>query len=149
MRYDGVWMHFKRVNKLAWELLQSQTLQKTSKPAFLVESAIMSPLFFCGFHCREWTIRRETLRLLKVWEERFGVLNANTLAQAKLFVLERLIEIESKGWQSGDVVPQSARIHFVRVIAHPYSSKVHLSYLRLGLAGFDDIWMDSSAATYS
>ena len=69
------------------------------------------------------------------------MLNSNTFARAKLFALERLINVESEGLRPGDMVPQSARIHFVRAIASPDSlNAVHLSYLQSRLARFDDIF---------
>ena len=123
MRYDGFRSYFQRANELANKLLLSLIQQGISKPTFPVNKAIIMPLFYCGFHCRDWSIRRETLGLLREWEGRF---TAPPLP-SKSSVLERLIDVESEGLRPGDMVPESARIHYVCATMRPGSEEAHLS----------------------
>ena len=116
LRYDGFWVHFQRANELASELLESLTRRGLPKPAFPIDPAVVTPLFFSGFYCSNWDIRRETLRLLRAWIERFDL---NPFTRTKLQALERIIEIESEGLQPGEVVPESARVDFARVAMYP------------------------------
>ena len=134
MRYDAAWKHFQQANEAADKLVQSLMRQKYSKCPFPVAPAIIRPLFFCGFYCREWTTRRDTLRILKTLEDWFRKLGSKERFPTK--ALERLIGIESEGLRVGDVVPRASRIHFTRV--HMHATKMRLSYLRAGIPGFDD-----------
>ena len=58
----------------------------------------------------------------------------SSASSAMHLALERVIEIESEGLRPLDVVPQSDRIHYVRVIARPGSSEMRLTYFRSGMA---------------
>ena len=141
MGYDAFWAYFQRANELARELLDSLLGQGVFKPCFPIDAAVMTPLFFCGLYCREWTIRRVTLGLLQALEKRF---KATSPVHVKSSALRRLIDIESEGLQPGDVVPESARIQFAQVRASPAGSKLHLRYLRSGReVGFDDFDLDT------
>ena len=133
MRFDAFWKNFQAANEAARELLWAQLRRTVSNPSFSVDMVVITPLLFCGFHCREWTIRRDTLGLLKAWEEACP----SRPVHVKVSTLQWLVDFESEGLQPGEVVPESARIHFVRVKAHP-GSKVHLTYLRSGVVGFDE-----------
>ena len=143
--FVGLSDHFQRVNVLARKLLQSQIRNRVSKPAFPVEASVILPLFFCGFHCRDWTIRRESLELLGEWEDRFEASFSSTglVTRNRQSALEHLIAVESEGLRPGQVVPPSARVHYVRVVTRPTttsstaghrdstSPKVNFSFLRL------------------
>ena len=135
-RYDGLWNYFQRANELGGKLLQSQIQQGFAKPSFPIESAVIVPIFFCGFYCREWTLRRQALQLLKGWEVRIKGLNLRQRAPVRS--LERLIDIESEGLEPGDVPRSYSRIHYARVSMH--MSKERLSYLRGGIPGIVDFY---------
>ena len=129
MRYDTLTVYFRLAKDLASELLlQQSTVQRV--PTFPVDLAILTPLFYCGFHCRDWDIRREILHLLRAWSERFS----SRRALAKVYALQRLIDIESEGLQPGDVVPESARIHFCHVTERS-GSKVSFTYYQYTVPG--------------
>ena len=123
-RHDCLWMYCQRANEMASQLLL-QCKDDVSNPPFCVNTAVIIPLFFCGFYCRDWAIRRETLALLGAWEDRFHPSSKGSVRGA----LQSLIDIESERLRPGDMVPQSARIHFARVMALPGSSRLHFSYL--------------------
>ena len=128
MRYDVLWPYFRRINELGKKLLQSLIREGVSKPVFPIDQAVATPLFFCGQRCRDWSIRREALHLLRAWGERFK----GTTLPTKVSALERIIDIESRGLQPGSVVPEPARIHFVEVVGD--SSNMDFSYLQLGMS---------------
>ena len=160
MRYDALWPYFRRINELGKKLLGLQIRQGVSKPSFPIDSAVITPLFLCGLYCRDWSIRREALQLIKAWGERFKgssssteflPINISVLERTwgerftsstaclpmKASALERIIDIESHGLQPGTVVPESARIHFVEFTGRPGSSDIGFSYLQLGMSRVD------------
>ena len=139
MRYDSLLVYFRRINEMSGKILQAQILRNVSVPAFPIDYAIGTALFFCGFSCREWSTRRAALHILKAWERRFKAGTVTEFLPAKISALERIIDVESHGLQSGDVIPESARISFVRITASPGSPNVHFSYRLLGIDGVFDI----------
>ena len=136
MRYDGLWTHFKQANEWANRLLQSPDHENVIGSTSHIGTAVAIALFYCGFCCRDWVIRRETLRTLKAWEHKYMAADSagSSASSAMHLALERVIEIESEGLRPLDVVPQSDRIHYVRVIARPGSSEMRLTYFRSGMA---------------
>ena len=139
MRYDIFWTYFGRINEFSKKLLQSQIRQDISEPAFPIDRAVIAPLFFCGLHCRDWSIRREALRLVKAWSERFKGSSTTASLPMMLSALERIIDMESVGLQPGSVVPESARIYFVKVTGRPGSSNIDFSYRGLVMSRVDEI----------
>ena len=141
MRYDPLLVYFQRINQMSRKVLQAQIWQNVSIPAFPIDYAVGIPLFFCGYCCRDWSTRREALRLLKAWDARFKGLDVTGFLPAKISALERIIDIESHGLQPGNVVPESARINFVRFTANPGSPNILLrfSYRQLGTDGVFEI----------
>ena len=129
MRYDVYWPYFRCVNELGKKLLWSLIRQDMHHSSFPIDQAVVTPLFFCGLHCRNWSIRRETLHLLQAWGKRFET----AFLPMTISALERIIDIESLGLQPGTVVPESARIHFVQVIRGS-SGTMGFSYLQLGMS---------------
>ena len=133
MKYDAAWLYFRRINELAKKILQSLMLQSASTPTFTIGCAVGIPLFFCGFYCRDWSTRREALRLLRALEEIFKGSDATEFLPMKISALERIIDIESLGLQPGDVIPESARIQYVHFTGHPGSSTIRFSYRPVGM----------------
>lgn len=129
MNCDRFWVNFQSVNELASELLQSLKQQKVSNPFFQINLAVIIPLFFCGFYCRDWVIRRESLRLLRAWEGAFGGPNSTQSILLRSSALEQVIDIESEGLRPGDVVPESARVRVVHVTATAGFPKMQASCL--------------------
>ena len=84
-------------------------------------------------------MRRGALRLLKVLRERFDGSDATAILPMKISALERIIDIESLGLQPGDVVPELARIHYVKFIGHPGSSNILFSYRPVGADGLVEV----------
>ena len=143
MRYDDLWVYFRRLNEFAKKVLQSQhARQSMVKSAFRLDPIVVTPLFFCGFYCREWSIRREALHLLRAFEQRCKGSHAAAFVPMKLAALERIIDIESYGLQLGDMVPESSRIHFVHITGRPGSSNMCFSYRQLGTNGVVDMLID-------
>ena len=141
MRYDGLGTYFRRVTECAGELLQSALRRRNvSKPRFPIDTAVLTPLFFTGFCCRDWTIRRDALQLLDAWGEVIEPTNSRerVVRGMKRSALERLIDIESEGLQPGSVIPEPARIRYVRVAVPPGSLRAHISYLRSSSAVFEN-----------
>ena len=139
MKYDAAFAYFRRVNEFGKKILQSQARQNVSAPTFPIDYAVGTPLFFCGFYCRDWSTRREALRLLKALEERFRGSDAIALLPMKISALERIIDIESHGLQPGNAVPEVARIHYVEYTGRPGSSDILFSYCPVGMDGLVEI----------
>ena len=51
--YDAAWVYFRRVNEFGKKILQSRLRQNVSRPTFPIDYAVGTPLFFCGFYCRD------------------------------------------------------------------------------------------------
>ena len=139
MRYDALWAYFRCANELGKKSLRSQTRQNALPPAFPIDDAVGTPLLFCGFYCRDWSIRREALHILKAWNERFKGLDTAAFLPMKISALECIIDKESQGLQPGDVVPVPARIRFVRFTGCPGSADIQFSYRQLGMNEVVDI----------
>ena len=139
MGYDAVWAYFRRINEFGKKILQSLVRQNASVPDFPIGPTVGTPLFCCGCYCRDWSIRREALRLLKALEERFKGSGAAAFLPMKISALERIIDIESHGLQPGGVVPESARIQSVRFTGRPGSSSICFSYQPVGVDGFVEV----------
>ena len=139
MKYDAVWSYFRRINEFGKKFLQSLLFRNASIPILPIDSAVGTPLFFCGFYCRDWSTRREALRILKALGERFKASDAIGFLPMKISALERIIDIESHGLQPGDVVPELARIQYVEFTGHPGSSDVRFSYRPVGVDGLVEI----------
>ena len=137
MKYDAVLAYFRSINEFGKKILQSLIRQNISKPTFPIDSAVGTPLFFCGFYCRNWSTRREALRFLRALEE--GFKGSAAFLSMKLSALERIIDIESHGLQPGDVVPESARIQYVEFTRQPGSSNIRFSYHSAGMDGLIEI----------
>ena len=139
-RFDGLWIYFRRINEFARKIMQSLIWQNISSTTnFPIDLAVGTPLFFCGFYCRDWSIRREALRLLKAFEERFRGSGAIGCLPMKVSALERIIDIESHGLQPGDVVPELARICHVEFSGCPGSSDIRFLYRPAGMDGLVEI----------
>ena len=53
MKYDAVLVYFRRINELGKKILQSLTWQNASIPTLPIDWAVGTPLFFCGYYCRD------------------------------------------------------------------------------------------------
>ena len=139
MKYDAVLAYFLHINEFGEKILESQARQNVSAPTFPIDYAVGTPLFFCGFYCRDWSTRREALRLLKALEERFKGSDATAFLPMMVSALERIIYIESHGLPPLDVVPEVARIHYVISTGRPGSSDIRFSYCPVGMDGLVEI----------
>ena len=139
MGYDAAWVYFRRINELGKKILQSLLRQNASMPTFPVDYAVGTPLFFCGFCCRDWSVRREAMRLLKALEERFKGSDAAGFLPMKISALERIINIESFGLQPEDVVPELARIQYVEFAERSRLPNIRFSYRLVGMDGLVEI----------
>jgi hypothetical protein len=112
MAYDGLLDHFRQAVWLTRALLESDSANSEPlMPTFSVRAGIIQPLFFCGFKCRDWTVRREALGLLRTRQRQEGIWRTHEAA----LVLERLIDIESEGILVEGMVPESFRVDSVRI----------------------------------
>ena len=139
MKHDAVFAYFRRINEIGKKVLQSLLRQNASMPISPIEHAVGTPLFFCGYYCRDWSTRREALRLLRVLGERFKGSDAAGFLPAKISALECIIDIESHGLQLGDVVPEFARIQYVEFVGRSGSSNIRFSYRLVGMDGLVEI----------
>lgn len=131
MKYDDLIETFRKAVQIAKTLLMFSS-DPSSMPTFCIGKGVIPPLFFCAFRCRDWFIRREALKLLQQWCKRDGV----STVSATTLVLERLMELESEGLASEDVIPEARRIESV-VVKIPLKiplgvPKLHLQYRRTG-----------------
>ncbi|KAL6231884.1 hypothetical protein BDW75DRAFT_247587 [Aspergillus navahoensis] len=128
--YDAFFARFQRAVELAKILLAAaSTLEPL--PIFTVNIGIIAPLFFCGFKCRHWLVRKEALLLLRRWRRQEGIWSSNATAR----VLTRVIEIESEGLTPEEVIPEASRIESIHVDTSGPGSGLRLRYRRLGGAG--------------
>ncbi|KAH8697444.1 hypothetical protein BGW36DRAFT_416895 [Talaromyces proteolyticus] len=125
MRYDLFQDHFQRAVNMSKLLLTSSSL-RSLMPTFSIGTGIIPPLFFCAFRCRDWVVRRDALLMLRGWQCQEGIWKT----PATVFILERLIEIESEGLSPQDIVPESARIESMHVDISPIGQKVRIWYRR-------------------
>ena len=139
MAYDALWEYFRSINELGKKMLRSLMRQNGSMPILQIDWAVGTPLFFCGFRCRDWSIRREALRLLRALGERFKGLDAAAFLPMKISALERIIDIESYGLRPGDAVPELARIRYVEFTRRTGSSNIRFSYRPVGTDGLIEI----------
>ena len=139
MKYDTVWAYFRRINEFGKRILQSLIRQNSSTLILPIEWAVGIPLFFCGYYCRDWSMRREALRLLKVLGDRFKGSDAAAFIPMKTSALERIIDIESHGLQPADVVPEFARIQYVEFSGRPGSFNILFSYRPAGMDGLVEV----------
>ena len=139
MKYDAVWAYFRRANEVGKKILQSLIRQNASMPTFPIDTAVGTPLFFCGCYCRDWSTRREALRLLKELDGRFKGSDATGFLPMKVAALGRIIGIESLGLEPEDVVPELARIQYVEFSGPLGSSNIRFSYCPAGMDGLIQI----------
>ena len=139
MKYDTVFAYFRRINEFGKKIVRSLIRQNAPMPTFPIDTAVGTPLFFCGSYCRDWAMRREALCLLKVLGERFKGSDAAGFLPMKISALERIIEIESHGLQREDVVPELARIQYVELIGRPGSANIRFSYRPVGMDGLVEV----------
>lgn len=119
MRYDGCLSHFQRTVELGRLLIY---VALSSSWAW---SAIVTPLFFCAFKCRDWATRREAVNLLLAWRHEKGIWS---LAGPAL-VVNRLVHIESKDYEASENIAEESRIDAVHVdFSSCATKKVRLWY---------------------
>jgi hypothetical protein len=135
MQFDAFEQPFRRIVRLAEALLEPGGVRdsRTSSgsvtaaiPCFSVETGVIPPLFYCSYKCRNWSIRREALSLLRRSHRQEGIWQTSEAAA----VLERVIAIESEGLSPGNTVPESSRILTAQVKVVPNKPKIRLRYCR-------------------
>ncbi|KAJ5368399.1 uncharacterized protein N7496_008159 [Penicillium cataractarum] len=89
-RYDDYSSHFQRTVQQGKKILAQRSLRSS-----WAASGTVAPLFFCAFKCRDWAIRREALDLLSGQSSEQGIWSISKTS----LVLDRLIKIESEGYQ--------------------------------------------------
>ncbi|KAL1984203.1 hypothetical protein VTN96DRAFT_9424 [Rasamsonia emersonii] len=140
MQFDAFEQRFRRLVRLAEALLEPGCLRggvRTTSaaaaaaaaagiPTFSVETGVIPPLFYCGYKCRNWSIRREALALLRRWQRQEGMWQTPGAA----IILDRLIAIESEDLSPGETVPESARILTAQIKLLPSNPHIRLRYCR-------------------
>ena len=112
MAYDGLLDHFRHAVWLTKALLEFDSANSEPlMPTFSVRAGIIQPLFFCGFKCRDWSVRREALGLLRGHQRQEGIWRSHEAA----LVLKRLIDIESEGASVEGIEPELFRVNSVQI----------------------------------
>jgi hypothetical protein len=110
MCYDDYLCDFKAIVSYALRILENEA--KMKEASFNFDLSIIQPVGFVGLCCRDWKVRREALRILKMeslkkevfWER--GMLEA----QARF-----VMETEEEGLRFGEVIPEERRARLFRV----------------------------------
>ena len=53
MKYDAIFIYFRRINEFGKKIVQSLIRKNDSIPNLPIDWAVGTPLFFCGFYCRD------------------------------------------------------------------------------------------------
>ncbi|KAJ5697999.1 hypothetical protein N7462_000004 [Penicillium macrosclerotiorum] len=138
MRYDDHLPHFERTVELG------RYLTNGALSSSWAWSAIVTPLFFCAFKCRDWTTRREALDVLLAWRHEQGIWSLSGPA----LVLKRLIEIESKDYKSHEVIAEVSRIDAVHV-DFPSGNTKHVRFWYRKPAPSDQICVCDAAQVWN
>lgn len=125
MAYDDHLEQFRHITKLAQSLAGSGLgSSDTESSPFNHRDAIFPALLWSAAKCRDWQVRRD---LCSIMHKRPGDdywISATTVA------LKRLIDVESIGVKSGNIIPEAARAYLVNVEIQHKESKVELRYCR-------------------
>lgn len=125
MAYDDHLEQFRRITKTGQTLVDSaDTPSDINFSPFNYRSAIFPALLWSAAKCRDWHTRRDMLYII---QRRAG---DDTWASATSVALARLIEVESRGSNPEDIIPEPARAHRVEVKIESSSSQVQLRYRR-------------------
>ncbi|RAL07073.1 Zn(II)2Cys6 transcription factor domain-containing protein [Aspergillus homomorphus CBS 101889] len=100
--HDDFLQDYKQMLDLATQLLDDlnsshMSGERPSHPNFCLATTVAEPLFLIATRCREPTIRREALRLLKQYPRREGICEGMVAAR----IAETMIDIEEKGCNGG------------------------------------------------
>jgi hypothetical protein len=110
MSYNDYLPDFKAIVSYALQILDNES--KMKQASFSFDLSIIQPVGFVGLCCRDWKVRREALRILKMetlkrevfWER--GMLEA----QARF-----VMETEEEGLRFGEVIPEEKRARILSV----------------------------------
>jgi hypothetical protein len=90
-------------------LTNSATKQIPLNPSFALDMGVIGPLYEVSRHCRDPTLRRKIVHLLRISNRQEGLLNSATYAK----IVQTIIDIEESGLEdvkvSGDI-PLTSRI---------------------------------------
>lgn len=124
MRFDHFLSYFQRVIVLAKSLLMAPKSSSVLSD-FPAKTAIIPPLLFCGFKCRDWQVRRQVMLLLRDFRD-----HEDAWISGSILALEDIIKIESEGIAPGEMIPDYARVDSMRVDIHAKDSQVSIRYRR-------------------
>lgn len=105
-------------------LSDTEPLHREKVP-FSMELGVVHPLFFVAWKCRDWSIRRRAISVLRKCGKE-GVWEGPIMA----VVAKRLADIEEQGLRPGDFVPELARIHDLQK-AVEYDERVVRAEIRI------------------
>jgi hypothetical protein len=124
LRFDNFLSHFQRVVVLAKSLPMAPKSSSVLSD-FPAKTAIIPPLLFCGFKCRDWQVRRQVMLLLQGFRD-----HEDAWVSGSILALEEIIKIESEGIAPGEMIPDYARVDSMRVDIHAKDSQVSIRYRR-------------------
>lgn len=125
MAYDDHLEQFRRVMKTGQALVDSADgPSDINFSPFNYRYGVFPALLWTAAKCRDWHTRRDTLFIL---QKRAA---DDSWASAASVAVERLIEVESNGFNPGEIIPEYARACLVNVQIECARSQVELWYRR-------------------
>ncbi|MCJ1393620.1 hypothetical protein MMC18_006495 [Xylographa bjoerkii] len=110
---------------------------------FSAQVPIDQPLYMIATKCRQPSIRREAVALLKQVKTRHGLWDALVMAK----VAQRLVDIEEEGMthvQSSVDILESKRAHCVSLIVERRQQRFQIRYRRCEEHDYDWVWEEES-----
>ncbi|OQE41417.1 hypothetical protein PENCOP_c005G00661 [Penicillium coprophilum] len=123
MVYDDHLDRFQNITKTARTLADSATgFSDITISPFSYRYSVLPVLLWSAAKCRDWQVRRDIFYIMDKRRE------DDYWASATIVALKRLIDIESTGVKPGNIIPQSARAHWVKVKIESGEFRVELRY---------------------
>ncbi|KAI5369289.1 Putative zn(2)-C6 fungal-type DNA-binding domain-containing protein [Septoria linicola] len=128
-KHDEFLPHFEKAVAIA-EAITRPDDSEERPPTFLFDMEIVSPIYFVGLQCRNPSVRRRAIAVLKSSMRREGLWDSHKAAA----VTERVMQIEERNLSAldGSELPaEDDRIHGVNILSEPgtFPRQLLLTYL--------------------
>jgi hypothetical protein len=116
IEYDKSMHLFQRATEYAEEYMEmtmglDQSHKISERPAFALTMDLVLPLFLIGARCRNPSIRRRALKLLRLCNRKEGIWDSRPCAE----LVQKTIDLEEAGALADGSIPDSARIYMFQV----------------------------------